>query len=162
MGTDLILHQASLNILAKEIKESHELCLEGINVGLAHAVRVGHLLSEAKSHMKHGEFIPWIKQNCEFSRRAASTYMRVAKHCVEDMRLGNGKPASHLSYTRVVKMLSEKNGPAWSEPRPEFTVEVAVERMDRILKSVMKERPRSEWPEFFDAMRASIDRAEGA
>jgi hypothetical protein len=43
------------------------------------AADAGDVLTGLKAELAHGEFKPWIEQNCEFSYRTASAYMRVAK-----------------------------------------------------------------------------------
>lgn len=43
------------------------------------AAQIGEMLITKKAEMKHGEFIPWIEANCEFSYDSAKDYMKVAK-----------------------------------------------------------------------------------
>lgn len=40
----------------------------------------GEKLLEAKSQMKHGEFIPWVARNFSIKKQQASLYMALAKH----------------------------------------------------------------------------------
>lgn len=64
------------------------------------AIMIGEILSRKKRELKHGEFIPWIESNFEFTRRTASGYIRV----FEGQEKLNGKSISHL--TDALKMLS--------------------------------------------------------
>ncbi len=40
------------------------------------AIRIGELLQEQKAGLKHGEWLPWVKENLPFSERLARDYMR--------------------------------------------------------------------------------------
>jgi hypothetical protein len=56
--------------------------LQGLLQGLSKKTVVvvfalGKLLTEVKAELPHGEFIPWIEENCNFSRWSATLYMRV-------------------------------------------------------------------------------------
>lgn len=87
-----------------EINEEHRKCRDSMQAGLEHALRVGELLSEVKGNLKHGEFIPWVENNCEFSTRTAQTYMRVFK---ELPKLGNTQRVALLSLRSAVEQLTE-------------------------------------------------------
>ncbi|MEO1525806.1 MAG: DUF3102 domain-containing protein [Planctomycetota bacterium] len=51
-----------------------------IRLGLAHAIRAGVLLNEAKSRCKHGEWQAWLDDWGTVSRRQARKYMQVARY----------------------------------------------------------------------------------
>ena len=40
--------------IAEEIRQEHHLCVESINKGMEHALKVGELLVQAKELVKHG------------------------------------------------------------------------------------------------------------
>jgi len=40
------------------------------------AIRAGEILTQVKDRLEHGEFLPWIEQNCKFAERTARDYMR--------------------------------------------------------------------------------------
>jgi hypothetical protein len=64
--------------LAKQINAEHRAVGESIKAAMAHALRAGELLLGVKARLPHGDFIPWIEENCEFNRRSASGYMLIA------------------------------------------------------------------------------------
>lgn len=44
------------------------------------AIRIGQLLTEQKSDMDHGAFLPWLVSNFEMSERTAQKYMMLFRH----------------------------------------------------------------------------------
>ncbi len=40
--------------------------------------KTGKMLRKVKKELPHGEFIPWVKNNCPFSYQSGSNYMRVS------------------------------------------------------------------------------------
>jgi hypothetical protein len=56
------------------------------------AVMCGLELLAAKAQCQHGEWIPWVEANCEFTDRAASKYMSIAELAMP--RLQGGQPAA--------------------------------------------------------------------
>lgn len=47
---------------------------------VAHAVNAGEMLIEAKRGVRHGEWLPWLRDNCRVSEREARNYMRLARN----------------------------------------------------------------------------------
>ena len=41
------------------------------------AVEIGRRLVEAKELLPHGEWLPWLQQETDFSERTAQTYMKI-------------------------------------------------------------------------------------
>lgn len=60
-----------------EIKNLHSEILEAARTSLEKAIRVGELLTSAKAELKHGQWMPWLKENIPFSQQTANNYMRV-------------------------------------------------------------------------------------
>ena len=50
-----------------EIGQLHNEIIGHLKTSLEKAIRIGELLSEQKDSLKHGEFIPWIKDNLPFA-----------------------------------------------------------------------------------------------
>jgi hypothetical protein len=98
---------ATLENLAEEINEEHRLCEEALKSGLAHALKAGELLVEAKGHTKHGEWGRWLAENFEGSVRTAQAYMRVANNRGE-LEKRNG--VAHLSFRNAMKELATSVG----------------------------------------------------
>ncbi len=68
----------ALDDLAGEIRREVELSEQHWQSAVAHAIRAGELLTEAKSRVQHGEWLPWIEANFPGSDRTARNYMRLA------------------------------------------------------------------------------------
>jgi hypothetical protein len=59
-----------------------------------HARRCGERLVKVKDSLKHGEWLPWLKENCpELSERTAREYMRFARGEVGDLTRHRTKSA---------------------------------------------------------------------
>ncbi len=63
---------------ADAINEVHRLAQESAEIAMDYAISCGRLLMEKKKTLRHGEWIPWIQQNCEFDRFLAAKYMKAA------------------------------------------------------------------------------------
>ena len=69
----------ALDALADRINAEHQACHAAVTKGLEHALEVGRLLLEAKAGLAHGEWLPWLKENCpDISERSTQRYMRLA------------------------------------------------------------------------------------
>jgi Protein of unknown function (DUF3102) len=69
----------TLDDLARVIKAEHQAVARANREVLTRAMRAGDLLIRAKEKMAHGEWLPWLKDHCEVSERAAQLYMQLAK-----------------------------------------------------------------------------------
>ena len=72
-----IIAPSDLDAIATEINAEHEAAKVAFNSGFTHAVRAGELLIKAKAEVKHGEWLPWLEENCQISLRSAQLYMRL-------------------------------------------------------------------------------------
>src|SRR5687767_3261346 len=70
---------SALDALAAQINEAHSACERSNRESVMHALRAGALLIEAKSQVKHGEWLPWVRANFAGSVRLAQIYMRLAR-----------------------------------------------------------------------------------
>ena len=68
----------SLSSLAEQINHEHQQAEDSAKKAISHALAAGRLLVEAKSQVKHGEWLPWLKANCDVSDRQAQRYMKLA------------------------------------------------------------------------------------
>lgn len=91
---------------------------------------IGHRLIEAKSLLAHGEWLPWLTEQVEFSERSAQTFMRLAREW------SNPQTLADLGAAKVLVLLS------LPEPEREaFLAEVPAEDMSvRELKKAIRER----------------------
>jgi hypothetical protein len=75
--------ERSLTDLAKQINTEHLKIVRALKIGLQHAITAGSLLIAAKAKLKHGQWLPWLRDNCLISERSAELYMRLARHAPE-------------------------------------------------------------------------------
>jgi Protein of unknown function (DUF3102) len=71
-----------------EINRLHAEICQAARTTIEKAIRIGELLTEQKATLKHGEWLPWLKANVEFSRQTADNYRRVYEKR-EDIKLLN-------------------------------------------------------------------------
>jgi hypothetical protein len=64
--------------LAAGIRAEHDATAAALKRGVLHAMAAGALLNEAKSLLKHGQWLPWLRDHCSVSERTARLYMRLA------------------------------------------------------------------------------------
>lgn len=71
----------SLCDLAARFKVEHRACIDAMRDSVAHAIAAGEILIEAKAQLKHGQWLPWLKEHCgDVAERTAQLYMRAAKN----------------------------------------------------------------------------------
>lgn len=63
-----------------EITTLHDEIAAAMNRSVQSAIRIGEILTEAKGGLKHGEWLPWIKEHLPFSDQTARNYMRLHEH----------------------------------------------------------------------------------
>ena len=108
MTETLVLEQKeSLTDLAQEINKEHHLCDESLKAGLEHAMSAGKLLIRAKEQMKHGDWLNWLKENCECSERTAQAYMRVVR-LLPTLPEGKAQRVADLSFREVIKEIGRE------------------------------------------------------
>lgn len=69
----------SLTDLAARIRAEHEGAQAAVRRGIEHAMAAGDMLIEAKKLLKHGQWLPWLRDHCEMPDRTARHYMRLAR-----------------------------------------------------------------------------------
>jgi len=68
-----------LPVLAAEIKIAHAGVKAAAEVAAERAIEAGRGLIEAKGLLKHGEWLPWLKEHVGFSDRTAQLYMKIVR-----------------------------------------------------------------------------------
>jgi hypothetical protein len=96
--------------LAEAINRAHLSRLAADRDSLAHAVRAGELLQQAKGQLRHGEWAEWVAEHCRFTTRTAQLYMQVYRYVQ-----ANAHAISHLTYSEVVALVRR---PMVEEPPP--------------------------------------------
>ncbi len=69
----------ALSNLGTRINEQHTLAIQHASKALEHAFTCGELLIEAKSKARHGQWLPWLRENISFSERTCQSYMRLVQ-----------------------------------------------------------------------------------
>jgi Protein of unknown function (DUF3102) len=88
-----------LPILAAEIRCAHADVQEAAKTAAERAIAAGHALIEAKSLLKHGEWLPWLRGHCALAERTAQLYMRIANSGLESaMVAGLGLQAAAKAF----------------------------------------------------------------
>lgn len=64
-------------VAASEINRLHAKIFAALRTSIQDAIRIGELLSEERRRAGHGNWLPWIKANLEFSECTARNYIRV-------------------------------------------------------------------------------------
>lgn len=99
---------------------------------------IGQRLIEAQSVLSHGEWLPWLTDQVEFSPRTAQRFMRLAKEW------SNATALSHLGATKALTLLALP-----PEERDQFMAEVhmidgeektVIDMSARQLEQAIKER----------------------
>jgi hypothetical protein len=100
-----------LPVLAVGIVDAHKAFLATATSALEHAKQAGELLSEAKSQLHHGEWLPWLQEHCpNISPRVAQGYMRIAREWPQ--LLANTKRVSYLPIRDALTILADE----WTDP----------------------------------------------
>lgn len=68
-----------LETLAREVNEAHRETIDHAEQALAHAVRAGRLLTDAKAQVPRGEWLAWLSSHTSISERNAQRYMQLAR-----------------------------------------------------------------------------------
>ncbi|CAB4202664.1 Protein of unknown function DUF3102 [uncultured Caudovirales phage] len=76
--TPQITTKQSLGLHAARINALNEQCDYHQGQAVIFAARTGAELNKAKELLKHGEFLPWLAQNCQLKDRQANNYMQLA------------------------------------------------------------------------------------
>jgi len=60
-----------------EISKLYGEIQDGLMTSLCKIIRIGEILTEQKTRIRHGEWIRWVEENLPFDRTQASRYMKV-------------------------------------------------------------------------------------
>lgn len=129
-----ITNMMDLATLADQINAEHRACDEALRKGLAHAVRAGELLVEAKAQVKHGQWEQWVAQNFEGSARTAQAYMKVAR----EIPTLDGAKAQRVALLSFRGALKELSGPAREQVLGPWTACDTFEEMNQKADAVAR------------------------
>jgi Protein of unknown function (DUF3102) len=110
-------NSAQLTDLAAQIKAEFAKHLRKSRESVAHAIRAGELLIQAKRAVGHGEWEDWLRRNVGFSDRTARLYMQLADR-VAKMSPAKRQRAADLSQRRVLEQIgrNERSVEHYSPP----------------------------------------------
>jgi hypothetical protein len=94
---------------ADEIRTLHNEIIASARTTLDKAIRIGELLTAQKDSLKHGEWLPWVKQNLPFSEDTAGRYMGVYR------KRDRIPQRAEFQLTDAYRLLAETGEP---EPEP--------------------------------------------
>jgi hypothetical protein len=120
---ELPMNGRSIEVITNEILDAKRTGGEAI-------LTIGRCLVEAKDILPHGEWIPWLNEQVEFSERTARRFMRLYREC-------SNRPAlADLGATKALALLALP-----PEEREAFVAEHNVIDMSaRQLEQAIKER----------------------
>jgi hypothetical protein len=95
----------SLPELAARIRAEHEATSSAIKNSVAHGIAVGELLLEAKAKVPHGQWLPWLAENCAMSERTARNYMRLVRLGVKSATVAD------LGLRATLKKFAKRHDP---------------------------------------------------
>lgn len=99
---------AELPELAERVREEHIAAEQDACSAIAHAIRAGELLIEAKAKVKRVGWLAWLDANVAFTPQTANGYMRLARRREEI----EGAPSISAALGELAKPRERKQLPA--------------------------------------------------
>ena len=99
-----------LTTLADAINAEHRACETALKTSLAHAIKAGELLSQAKALCSHGAWRFWLRDNFKGSERLAQSYMQVARN-MPALTEGNPQRVADFSFHQALAALAAPKPP---------------------------------------------------
>jgi hypothetical protein len=131
-----------LAVLAAEIRDADGRFRRSAEEAAAAALEAGRLLVEAKALLKHGTWLPWLREHCAMSARSATRYMRIAKSGLEIGRVADlGIRAVDEALAKPMPETDEPDADAEPEPEPAYDFGIPINDV----KFVRDYYPRSEF-----------------
>ena len=112
--------------LAIEINLEHERAFGKAREAVEHARRAGALLIQAKAAVGHGEWLPWLAENCKFSARQAQRYILLADNWTAIAAKYDA--ASYLPMREALRLIERPHSEA--ERAKEFAIRADAEHRD--------------------------------
>ena len=152
---------------APVINRLHAEICDAARTTIDKAIRIGQLLTEQKARLKHGQWLPWLETNVEFSRQTADNYRRIydRREELKSLNIGNLTDA----YAATLPEKAAENSPKITRTEAEefteelarkleFEVVPALVRLGIFLSRVRDEKLYKDWgARSFYEYRRSID-----
>src|SRR5215208_3178194 len=140
--------------MAELINEEHRAVQNAGGIALEHAMRAGAMLVAKKEELPHGEFMDWVKANCEFSDRTANDYMKL--HRRREEVEANSQRAADLSIRGALKAIAPP-----PKPKPKKSVPPREQRAGNVLEQArQRAAERAEEPVETPAELLPVSREE--
>lgn len=121
-------------------------------------IEIGKRLTEAKAQLRHGEWLPWLREKVSISERSAQDFMRVAREYSKSAEIADLGASKALALLALPA--SEREGFA-AEKHVVDGVEKSVSEMTaKELKRAIEERDEAR--KTVEAMKARAEVAENA
>ena len=133
MAKDLDKPRRGLPTLATEIRQEVEAAEASWQDAVAHAIRAGELLIDAKSQVKHGDWLPWLEANFPGAPRTAQDYMRLA---------ANAENARRVAHLGVRGALKELAAPGEEDARAGRAS--GLDQIEEVIQRLDAEKPKRE------------------
>ena len=128
----------ALSIVQDSVEEINQLHAELNDLAkgsIEKAIRIGELLRQQRAQCKHGEWLPWLETNVQFSRKTADRYQHLYHQRVKLVTLTNLNEAYRISLPKGQRKRKPK------ELKPLTPEEAAA-----IWLTFLKSRPEIQWP----------------
>lgn len=149
---------SDLDTLAANIRTWHAAVNGAMGTAYQHALDIGDALIAAKAAIKHGQWLDWLKRECDLSERTARRYMEIAGSREQLAQIGH--TVSDLSMRGALKLIQKARAPASDsalpvEPKP-ITNKKATSSSDALAAT----EPRAKKKPTKKEMRAAADAAD--
>lgn len=136
------------------------------NAGIT-IIEIGRRLIEAKEQLSHGEWLPWLRDEVQFSEDTAQRFMRIAKEYGNS--LSNTAPVRYLGVSKALQILalpdfqredfiSEKHEVDGEE---KSVFEMTKKELDQAIKEKLElQNQVDEYSERADELEEQVDKLE--
>ena len=106
-NVEVIPPKDSLAQLAERIKSLHGAVIDNGKNVVRKGIEAGLALIEAKKLVGHGQWLPWLKENCGVSERRAQHYMKLAANRSKIEAAMKNEPGADFSLKWALGQLKE-------------------------------------------------------
>jgi N6-adenosine-specific RNA methylase IME4 len=143
VGSEAVAYeQLSLDDLAQEIRQELAAAEADWQSAVQHGIRAGELLIEAKSRVRHGEWLPWLETNFPDSVATAELYMKLARNSERVQNLTSIRSAVALLTERSARDDKEVDREAERERNRELVKQAPrLSEIDETFPTIMLDPP---------------------
>ncbi len=144
------------DVIVNRINELHRGIEDKLRSSVSDAIEIGRLLTEKKQQLQHGDFLPWLKGNCNFSQDTAERYRKLytynnkirsvrnlqeAYRQIETIEKQEKQSETAKAWKRVNEYIKTGNKPeGWRRGTDDKLYQDELERQERFRK--MRERQK--------------------